>query len=235
MSSQQLQTSIITVPKHLAPSSLDGILTKYKTLRLAGLQTNPNSFTSTYSREIQYTDETWAARLLNPLARIFIAVQPATVIDSGNDSDSDLERLSGRNWVGQLTLLGPVIFPVGNEKADNAPWELFKDINFEQAAKAEIAPGSRVVYILVGMYVLPEAQGRGVGRGLVEAAVRAVDAETNDNGVAATIVVLVLKDNARARSLYEQVGFVAGAKTVYIEGDEGWSLFLNVGRDDTST
>lgn len=229
---------IITVPKTLPnPDSLPILVTRYKVLRLTGLQSDPGAFTSTYDREVQFSHETWTARLLNPLSRIFVAVFPDITDpqhigfhDSSHEWD-DVRRLVDIPWLGQLTLIGPAIAPNRGSKASRAPWELFKDIDFGKAAEEAkaIPPGSRVVYTLVGMYVLPEGRGAGNGRRLVEAAITAVYGETTQKGVDATVVVLVAKHNHTAKRLYDRVGFVAGSNTVDIEGEQHWALAMNVG------
>ncbi|KAL5336029.1 hypothetical protein BJX70DRAFT_410086 [Aspergillus crustosus] len=203
--------------EHLPP-----VLKKYTSLRLTSLQTNPEAFTSTHAREIQFTEEVWKTRLLNPLAGIF------TAVGNGND-DSGWEKFSTNTWLGQVSLLGPVLLPPGNREAEDVPWELFKDLDFSQAAKAVIPAGSKVAYVLDGMYVVPLARGRGVGKGLVGAAVRAVERDSKERGVSATIAVLVLEGNGRAKRVSERAGFVARDGTVDIEGEKAWALFLDIG------
>ncbi|OJJ05780.1 hypothetical protein ASPVEDRAFT_55587 [Aspergillus versicolor CBS 583.65] len=213
------------------------LVTRYKVLRLTGLQSDPGAFTRTYDHEVQFSHETWTTRLLNPLSRIFVAVFPDITDpqqigfhDSSHEWD-DVRRLVDIPWLGQLTLIGPAIAPDRGSKASRTPWELFKDIDFGKAAEEAkaIPPGSRVVYTLVGMYVLPEGRGAGNGRRLVEAAITAVYGETTQKGVDATVVVLVAKHNHTAKRLYERVGFVAGSNTVDIEGEQHWALAMNVG------
>lgn len=235
----RIADKIITVPKPLPHESLPILVTRYKVLRLTGLQSDPGSFTSTYDREVQFSHETWTARLLNPLSRVFVAVFPDITDpdpqhtgfhDSSQEWD-DVKRLVDIPWLGQLTLLGPVVARSRGRRASRATWELFEDIDFGKAAEEakSIPPGSRVVYTLVGVYVLPEGRGAGNGRRLVEAAITAVYGETTAKGVNATVVVLVTKHNLSAKRLYERVGFVAGSDTVDVEGEEKWELVMNVG------
>ncbi|KAL4808149.1 hypothetical protein BDV18DRAFT_158261 [Aspergillus unguis] len=222
----------ITLPREYSSTeTLFQIISKYKSLRLTALQTDPAAFTSTYAREIQFSDEAWKGRVLNPLARIFIFLDCTSNIQaedldlSGESGSSDVEVLMKYPWLGQLTLLGPVVYPDGNSR----PWELFNGIDFKAAAEeAElIRPGERVVYILVGMYVLAQARGGGAGGGLLEKALAVVAKEARDKSLDATLVVLVACSNTGAKRLYERVGFVAREQTVDIEGDEHWALYLN--------
>ncbi|KAL2814370.1 hypothetical protein BDW59DRAFT_167236 [Aspergillus cavernicola] len=208
-SDHQITDKIISIPKYLPPDALKLIVTRYKILRLTGLEIDPDAFTSTYARERQFSDENWTARAMNP--GIFVALFPDLRVPTGIQFD------------------GQVVFPACEENARSAPWELFKDIDFQDAAKVDIPVGSRVVYVLVGMYVLPEGRGAGDGRRLVEAAIGAVDREMREKGVNATVVVLVARDNLAAKSLYEQVGFIARGETVDIRGDQNWALSLEIG------
>ncbi|KAL4816680.1 hypothetical protein BDW67DRAFT_190705 [Aspergillus spinulosporus] len=199
-------------------------------LRLAALQRSPEAFTSTYAREAQFDDKTWTSRVLNPLATIFIALSPdITTENIGARLDDDENMLMKRAWLGQLTLMGPV-FPINDEKATRAPWELFKHIDFEQAARdaAFIPDGSNVVYILFGMYVLPEERGVGNGQRLLEAGIRTVHKESMAKKVNATVIILVARENEKAKRLYERVGFLAWEEVVDIEGEAHWALSLTL-------
>ncbi|KAL4733489.1 hypothetical protein BDV11DRAFT_213771 [Aspergillus similis] len=223
---------ILQIPKQYSkPESLAEIVTSYRALRLAALQRSPEAFTSTYAREAQFDDNTWTIRVLNPLATIFIALSPDnTSKDRGVRPDDDENTIMKRPWLGQLTLMGPVFFPINDKKATRAPWELLKNIDFAQAAKeaASIPAGSNVVYVLVGMYVLPEGRGAGNGQRLLEAAIRAVDEERKTKKVNATVIVLVARANEKAKRLYERVGFAAWEEGVDIEGEAHWALSLTL-------
>lgn len=56
--------------------------------------------------------------------------------------------------------------------------------------------------IVVGMYVVPEAGGRGLGRQLLDALLRQARAEGLES-----LVLTVTEGNARAQRLYERAGF----------------------------
>jgi ribosomal protein S18 acetylase RimI-like enzyme len=65
-------------------------------------------------------------------------------------------------------------------------------------------PGERKQHkgVLWGMYVRPAAEGRGLGRALVQAVL------TQARGMVEQVQLLVVTDNERARRLYESEGFV---------------------------
>ncbi|KAL4908482.1 hypothetical protein BDW74DRAFT_147510 [Aspergillus multicolor] len=126
--------------------------------------------------------------------------------------------------------MGPVLMPINNEKYKHAPWELFKDIDYSKAARdaQRIPAGSKVLYVLVGMYVLPEGRGVGNGRRLLEAAIEAVKEEASGKSVKAAVVVLVACGNKKAKRLYERVEFVPWEETVDIEGEKHWPMSLDI-------
>ncbi|RDW65741.1 uncharacterized protein DSM5745_09480 [Aspergillus mulundensis] len=242
MATQDQKPVVLAIPKREHLSSAEAISTivnKSKTLRLTALKRSPSAFTSTYAREIQFNEDTWTNRAFNPLTRIYIALSPSATSanirpesNEDNGSHSIEQILIDRRWLGQVTLMGPVVLPTDGEKANSAPWELFKGLDFEQAATDAqgIPPGSKVVYVLLGMYVLPEKRGVGHGRSLLEAATGTVREEAKGKKVDATLVVLVGRENERAKKLYERVGFVPWEETVDVEGEEHWPLSLDVGQ-----
>ncbi|KAL2817597.1 hypothetical protein BJX63DRAFT_419546 [Aspergillus granulosus] len=213
--------------------------TKYKALRLYSLTTDPDAFSSTLSRETSFTDEIWTRRLLNPLSTSLIALssEPSDLHDEIS-ARSNLPALSGREWVGQVTLLGPVVLPNGTREeitevvTPERPWEVFHGLDFVKAAKAvpAIQRGSRVVYLLAGMYVRPEARGVGYGKILVERALASVQGACSVSGWDAAVVVMVSRGNEGAKRLYERVGFVVREETANFSGKEEYVLELKYER-----
>ncbi|KAL2869749.1 GNAT family N-acetyltransferase [Aspergillus lucknowensis] len=236
MTSQtQKKDNVVLVPKHdLSPEALKIIAEKYKAIRLAGLQSDPDAFGSSYAREIQFTEQTWVDRVLNPLGMLFIALQEdetSPVTDDNNNNDDTVGRLLNNTWLGQAIIIGPIRFPTGDgedaARAKEVPWELL-NVDLLEAAKVDIPPGSRVVYTLVGMYVRPEGRRAANGQRLAEKAVRAVQEDCRRRGVSGLVFLLAAKGNEGAKRLYERVGFVARGKTVVFGEEELWMLEMEV-------
>ena len=69
---------IVQVPRDDASIRL--YVEQYKTFRLLALKTDPDSFGSSYAREIAFTNETWYNRLANPQVTTFLAFQEGQVV-----------------------------------------------------------------------------------------------------------------------------------------------------------
>jgi GNAT superfamily N-acetyltransferase len=130
------------------------IIDRQKDLRLLSLQLSPDSFTSTYAREVNFTHRDWEARLQNPVASTFVAIGPPEEEIEGGHVD---DPLSG-TWVGMVVLVGPL------RRFDEQKRQMSKSTY----------DGSVAHYFefeLCGMFVLPYAQGTGLGKALVTSAV----------------------------------------------------------------
>ncbi|KAJ4354397.1 uncharacterized protein N0V89_006133 [Didymosphaeria variabile] len=173
--------SIVRLPKsHSHPPTWKALIAKQKTLRLQSLLTSPDSFSSTYEREIAFTDADWEARLQNPSAYTLIAVK-STASRAGNDRDEgrlDSDYLDGE-WVGSVVLVGP-------EEKHGSPFATFD---------------------ICALFVLPEARGTGLGGKLIESA--ASEAQRLA-GVASKVLIRagVARGNERVLKLYERAGFL---------------------------
>ncbi|KAA8567208.1 hypothetical protein MFRU_007g02750 [Monilinia fructicola] len=160
---------------------------RYKEFRLLSLQIAPEAFASKYAREVEFSDEVWYQRLANPDAGTFFAIQASKI-------------------VGTVTILGPL--PDGYEPDDlDNPWQAMDD-----EPKSKRTTGHHRIN---GMFTLPEVRGQGVGRGLVEAALRYAGGEMAAQGKAFVCSVVVESDNIPARSLYEKCSFVPFKEVPY--------------------
>lgn len=208
---------IARIPKTFpSETHLQDIVKHYKTLRLDALQLNPSAFGSTYERESQFTYETWLSRVQNPLSKIFVALAgeetQQTQQDNDNhdrDNDDHLQHLLYREWVGQVTLIGPKAIPEGESNAPvPAPWDIFVPGKpFEEPSGSAFA-NSHAGYVVVGMFVLPHGRKQENGRRLIEAALMEIRQEAKRLGIAQVSVGVVVKpSNFAAQRLYERTGF----------------------------
>lgn len=206
---------IVSIP-HLSPSApeIPQLVSQYKGLRLSALQLEPSAFSSTYERESQFPYETWVSRVQNPRGKTFVALSArqsqygsTSAIQVTKNIEEELRELLENEWVGLFTLLGPEVL-ADEEKRE--PWMVFLDSGYgERDAGLTGKDGEEVidvVYMGMGMFVLPTWRARGIGRGFIEAAVNGVR-EQKGNGWNAIVTAMVEKDNGPARRLYEGCGF----------------------------
>lgn len=231
---------VILIPKTFAsPAHLQAVVERYKNIRLHGLQVDPQSFSSTYEEESRYPYETWLSRIQNPVGKTFVSMikSSAESKDGGETAAPEetegvygvLQRSLGQEWVGIVTLLGPV--PLSSESGDattrsDKPWEVFlKGGKYHiplTAFESSNLHGVHTVYVIVGMFVLPHARRKGHACRLLQATVDAVHEEAQALGASkASITVQVESGNANAKQLYEKVGFEVWDDAVVIEDRRG--------------
>lgn len=236
---------VILIPKDFpSPSRRDETVERYKLLRLNGLKVDPASFTSTYEQESQFSHEIWQDRILNHGSKTFVAVTDSDASLKGfsnvpssiqpEKSRGALQRLLGNEWVGIVTLLGPVVVP--EQKADSTtvpekPWQSFiKDGKYQiprAVSTTEDVKGAHVVYLVVGMFVLPQARRKGHARRLLGAAAEAVKKEAQTRVAAkATITVEVQSGNAGGKQLYERAGYHVEDDAVAMKNQHGETTYV---------
>jgi GNAT superfamily N-acetyltransferase len=212
-------TTIRPIPKPVS----EEYITHYIRIRLAALKTDPQAFGSTFAGESAFSREQWCARVDNPARTTFFATSaPSTMPNAservtGSYHDQDLHE---SKWIGTLSLLGP---------------DMLRGIPFPPKI-AEAEDGDPQIYMLIGMWVDPEFRKKGVGKQLVERALRTVrdfSVIDNDRGnqdeksLNKKLMVLVLEvddANIEARRLYESQGFVVVERT---KDNKKW-MALNV-------
>lgn len=231
---------VILIPKTSAsPAHLESIAERYKNVRLHGLKVDPESFSSTYEYESQFSPDTWLSRIQNPLGKTFVAVSGSDTESHGQrnnphpletESAHDaVQRLLGNGWEGIATLMGPV--PLPSEKGDDTglkPWDAFLKDGKYQIPSSRVEPGdlkgAHIVYVIVGMFVLPHARRKGHARRLLEAIIKAAEEEGKLFSASKTsITVQAEPGNVGAQKLYERVGFEVWDDAVLIENRRGES------------
>lgn len=171
---------VIQIPKD--EESIRRYAEQVKAFRLLSLQTSPESFLSTYAREVAFADDVWSERLRNAKVIPFIAVQNGRIVST-------------------ITVIGPLPYgpdelsPLGN------PW-----VSMDGDATVKIP--TTLHWRINGMFTLPEVRGQGTAKALIEAAKKFGAAQAEASGKAPVLSIAVDDDNVAAKSLYERCGFV---------------------------
>lgn len=226
--------TILPIP-HLSPSAtaLPSLVTKYKTLRLSALQLEPTAFSSTYDREKQFSHETWVSRVQNSQGTTYIALNSSqsepTSTDQEQRKDNQLQQLLENEWVGQITLLGPEVLVDQNER--EKPWMPFlggwdKERRRLTGFDMDRRQRRSDAYMVMGMFVMPNWRGRGVGRRLIEEALRGICSEKT----AVVVVAMAEQDNHTARRLYDGCGFGVLDEAVEVQSRGEESRVVAMGR-----
>ncbi|PSN72965.1 hypothetical protein BS50DRAFT_629059 [Corynespora cassiicola Philippines] len=204
--------AIYLVPKSCTDLGIWAILlSRQKELRLNSLKTSPESFSSTYEREVTFSDKQWEARLMNPLAFTFAAVTRQAT-DSHPTADG-LKEIVENEWVGQAVLVGPI-------HRTPAPAD-----SGQTNSDLESGATDFLHFDIHGLYVLPWARGFGLGKQLMRAAVSHARSLSQQAGAKDVIVrVSVVASNSQALALYKGLGFQT------LEPEESKSATEGIGR-----
>jgi ribosomal protein S18 acetylase RimI-like enzyme len=225
---------------------LPTLIDRSKSLRLESLQTNPEAFSSTYEREVQFTDSIWADRLKNPVARTYIAtdLRGVTVpladdsqVSGGDGAEEEVpfDVAASAPWVGSTVLVGPKIVAGQLPTSGTTMYELTRNESMIQGPDSVEGGVQSRLYVINAVYVSPAGRGKGVGKILIEAAIRAAEEESvaavEANGNGETLadcmcVMFVEKGNVAALRLYERCGFVKVTEDEYtaLNGRKGVSI-----------
>ncbi|KAF1975091.1 hypothetical protein BU23DRAFT_380697, partial [Bimuria novae-zelandiae CBS 107.79] len=181
---------ILLLPKsHPNPSTWTALINKSKAFRLHSLLTSPQSFSSTYEREAAFSHSDWEARLKNPLAYTFVAKStptptPSPSVPAPSTHGEHISSFLTSDWVGSAVLFGP------------------------KPTEYDTNSGSTALFDIYGLFVLPSAQGIGLGTALMEACTtHAAPLAAAMNVDKAVVRVSVTKGNERVLELYRRIGF----------------------------
>jgi ribosomal protein S18 acetylase RimI-like enzyme len=227
---------VVLIPhQYSEASSLDSSVKAFRELRLQALQTDPASFTSSYTIESQQPHAFWINRLQNPKAKTFVLVKRA--------SEAQSYRVSGympqMPWVGMLVLLGPKA--VDPDTFDNASsWKAIiagssppnEKPQSEDTKTQSFPASSALAYTIVAVYIAPEARGKGLAKKLMRSALAAVEHDLAQKGSNKAIcTIAVAKGLVPATKTYKSMGFVAVAED-HGKADDGWEFHGWVMRKD---
>ena len=213
---------------------------KYRTLRLDALKTNPEAFGSTYGRELVFDDTVWEQRLANPAACTFVALENTGVHAAGTGSSSTFapnEDIVSNPWVGTLTLSGPYIHPGLYPSTSTQPFTYYMNIIRNPSAYRKPSENSIVtttspavaataeittdLYGITGMWIHPASRGKGIAKSLINTALSTIPTVP---GCSPKICIMFTEwDNHAALNTYKACGFVT-------MGEEKWVDDLEEGR-----
>ncbi|KAJ5727833.1 hypothetical protein N7493_005653 [Penicillium malachiteum] len=234
---------VLLIPKAFpSTEDLEAVVQRYKKLRLHGLKVDPKSFSSTYSEESKFVPESWRSRVLNPMSKTFVtATDPDPDAQSNdpklesipgtrfNGKDPNLSGLLRKEWAGVTTLLGPIPLlasAVNEDSTTTKPWDAFiKDRKYNiPSGSPELGDveGSHIVYLVVGMFISPEARRKGHASRLLEALIKEVRGEASIHGASkASITLQTEPGNESAVRLYEKLGFTVWDEALPMENMKG--------------
>lgn len=204
------------------------LIQQSKTLRLKALRTDPSAFGSTYEREVAFDDDVWEARLKNPVAITFVAIDTSHLTSNSDD----LEGLNSAVWCGSTILFGPRVtkgdIPTANISAWFRSGSAFKDEDGDNAEPRAI------VYAINAVYVDIPYRRQGIAKKLLEAAFQSACSEfknlkrsTGDVGIC---MMFVEKGNDAALNLYLRFGFELIGEENYTAADGRTGIALSLQR-----
>lgn len=197
---------VILLPQEFSsPSKEKSIVEYYKTLRLRGLQQEPEAFLSTYEEESQFPDETWAQRVKNPSAKTFVAVRNGPEDDTRDDISSKLNR----EWIGLCVLVGPRRLDPDRSDPEAAFWA-FAPPTGDSNTESDPGDGAQLPlsYCAASMFVSPDQRGHGFGRKLIDAVIEYAQKQAKElSAPKAYLNISFETDNHLARQLYGKWGF----------------------------
>ena len=219
---------VVLIPhEYLEASSLDSSAKAFQELRLQALQTDPASFTSSYTIESQQPLSFWINRLRNPRAKTFALIKRCSEVQSYQVPGYTPQR----PWVGMLVLLGPKA--VDPDAFDNA--SSWKVVTAESSPPSEAPQSGKIrsqtfpasstlAYTIVAVYIAPEARGKRLAKKLMTSALVAIEQNLAQRGSNKAIcTIAVAKNLVAARKTYESMGFAAVAED-HATADDGWEF-----------
>lgn len=155
---------------------------KYRTLRLDALAASPASFASTQEIESAFTNEEWIRSIISPGRETFIcaATSPGPM---------------NMNWVGQVTLLGPLSQEALPENHTGT----------SKSAFSGHSDGDER-WQMLSLFTFPEYRGQGLGVKLCQEVIQFVKGYRS-RPETAQLDLIVKAKNTSAIRLYERLGF----------------------------
>jgi GNAT superfamily N-acetyltransferase len=203
------RVKVIALPKqHQSTELWTDLALRQKEFRLLSLKSSPESFSSTYEREVAFDLQVWKDRLSNPSAETFVAIK--TDEEQEGAAKDDVEEAVAREWHGALVLVNRL------EEQSTVVSGSTGLITVASPKEGEQFPKPSLHYQFNAVYVLPTSRGHGIGAKLINFATAQVREHCMKEGAKRLRFTLVVNyDNVPARSLYERCGFHILRRYVY--------------------
>ncbi|KAF8625946.1 hypothetical protein AX17_006672 [Amanita inopinata Kibby_2008] len=188
---------------HIPVPPADVHIRNHKRLRLTSLKLDPEAFSSSYEREVNFDDSIWRQRLGNT-DRLYIV---ARVQASNPNRFSDNADTGDETWVGSVMV---------------ASLDMLKSLNYP-VLQSILDKGSSMYFIL-GLWIHPQHRKKGQARRLLQAGLdwARTYAKGGTGGQRGKVLGVEVKEgNLAAISLYTSLGFQRMA-----EGDSPGRLFM---------
>ena len=166
---------------HQNPDQQETVQTvlKYKDLRLRALQDASEAFSAKLEDEIDFPYEKWLGRVENPAATTLLATQ----------RDDSLPAEESDDWVGMIVIIRQEPRESRSPQASQGDMSEQTELAAikESASNASTNDPVQVshegpTYHLNGLFVLPSARGRGLGKQVVEEAIEVIKIDAREEG-----------------------------------------------------
>lgn len=197
-----MATKAVVLPRSLHDEKeWKRLIERYKEWRLQSLQQEPQSFGSSYEREVAFPDDIWESRLNNRFALNIVTVElPGSGTTPPIERNEEGYLALESKWLAALTLVGPL-------DAKNAAhtYEERMHLSPNTVDFGLVEPGIKSTYVLSAMYVEQTSRRRGLATSTIE---RAKELALEMEGGERVMLALILDyDNTAAMRSYERSGF----------------------------
>lgn len=218
---------VVTLPKldqqsYRKDSQATSLAHTFRDFRLLALKTAPAAFAASYHEESQRGLEQTFERLTNVKAIQFVALPhgDGESPPHAEVSDANIEELLSQSWLGTIVILGPQNDTSQPVTASTDPFAAMTSANIEESTPRP-EKQAKLHYHLNGVFVVPTARGSGLGRRLIEAALRKAKADGDRSKRDAVCTIIVDEWNEAAKGLYERCGFAVVARQTYVQRPRG--------------
>lgn len=203
----------------LSPITSVALARKLRQLRLTALKLSPEAFASSYDIEQQRGIDHTLERLSNPKAATLVALRVATAGGGAEHRKNEIDQLLSTEWVGMVVLIGPrdAGKPPASARADPFSCMTEPAVQCKIPEAQSSSSTTKLHYHLNAVFVHPSARHIGLGKALINAALRKAKEQAKRFRREYVCSILVDSWNITAWRLYESAGFVQVGEETYVQ------------------